>query len=189
MRALTYFVAATLDGYIAGKDGAIDGFPIAPELVAHLAAHWPETLPAPARTHLGLTDVPNRRFDTVVMGRHTHAVGADQGLLSPYPHLEQVVCSRTLDLEVPGLEVVREDPARAIRQLKARDGLGIWLCGGGRLAAELLDEIDALVVKRHPLLFGDGIPMVRGVPGRARFALKDRTDVAGVCFETWQRMR
>lgn len=37
--------------------------------------------------------------------------------------------------------------------------MGIWLCGGAVLAGQLLGEIDELVVHRHPVVLGDGIPL------------------------------
>ena len=48
-----------------------------------------------------------------------------------------------------------------VRRLKQEEGAAIWLCGGGALAATLADEIDRLVLKRQPLLFGAGIPLFR----------------------------
>ncbi len=44
-----------------------------------------------------------------------------------------------------------------VRELKRQEGKDIWLCGGGALAATLADEIDRLVLKVNPVLFGSGI--------------------------------
>ena len=56
--------------------------------------------------------------------------------------------SRTLagrtDLPV---EVVSDDPLARVRELKAEEGLDIWLVGGGTLAHALLPEVDRLVLK------------------------------------------
>jgi dihydrofolate reductase len=162
MRKLVYYVAATLDGRIAGPDGRADFFPFEGEPAEMIAAEYPETLPAHVRRPLGIADAPNRHFDTLVMGRGTYEPALDAGITSPYPHLEQYVVSTTLDIEDPAVTVVRADPAGLVRELKRRDGLDIWLAGGGRLAAALVDEIDALVVKRHPLVIGSGIPLFDG---------------------------
>ncbi len=56
-------------------------------------------------------------------------------------------------------------PVDVVRRLKSQPGKAIWLCGGGQLATQLAGEIDRLVLKRSPLLFGDGIPLF--APGGA----------------------
>jgi dihydrofolate reductase len=58
--------------------------------------------------------------------------------------------------------LIRENPLAAVRELKARAGRAIWLCGGSKLAAELYSEIDEVIVKINPLLLGAGIPMFAG---------------------------
>ncbi|MES9539290.1 dihydrofolate reductase family protein [Actinomadura sp. NPDC000600] len=162
MRKLIYYVAATLDGFIAGPDGQFDFFPFEGEPAKMIMTEYPETLPAHGRGPLGIADAPNRHFDTVVMGRGTYEPALEVGITSPYPHLEQYVVSATLDIEDPAVTVVPSDPAGLVRELKRRDGLDIWLAGGGKLAGALVDEIDELVVKRHPLVIGSGIPLFDG---------------------------
>lgn len=161
MRALTYYVAATLDGYIAGPEGEFDFFPFEGGLMEAVLADYPETMPVHARGPLGLTDVPNRRFDTVVMGRGTYEPALKAGITSPYSHLEQYVVSSALRVEDPDVQVV-SDPVALVRELKLRDGMGIWLAGGGKLAAALRDEIDELVIKRNPIVIGSGISLFEG---------------------------
>ncbi|WP_433061638.1 dihydrofolate reductase family protein [Dactylosporangium sp. CS-033363] len=65
------------------------------------------------------------------------------------------------------------DSLALVRELKRQDGLGIWLCGGGRLAAALLPEIDELVVKQYPVVVGAGLPLFAGRYGPLPFALDD----------------
>ena len=62
----------------------------------------------------------------------------------------------------PGITVTDEDPVALVRRLKHQDGTGIWLCGGGALAAALVDEIDRLVLKVNPVLLLDGTPLFAG---------------------------
>ncbi|WP_141578635.1 dihydrofolate reductase family protein [Actinomadura sp. WMMA1423] len=162
MRRLVYYVAATLDGYIAGPDGQYDFLPFEGEPAKMIVDEYPETLPAHVRGPLGIAAAPNRHFDAVVMGRGTYEPALTAGITSPYPHLEQYVVSTTLGIDDPAVTVVAEDPAGLVRELKRRDGLDIWLAGGGRLAGALVDEIDALVVKRHPMVIGSGIPLFDG---------------------------
>ena len=71
MRRLTYLIGVTVDGFIAGPGDEIDFFPTPEPYLAHLATEYPETMPTHVRAALGIADAPNRRWDTVVMGRGT----------------------------------------------------------------------------------------------------------------------
>ncbi|MEZ4382822.1 MAG: dihydrofolate reductase family protein [Nannocystaceae bacterium] len=186
MRPLTYYVAVSLDGYIAGPDHQIDAFDFSPALAAHIVERYPETLPTPARAQLGIADVANQRFDAVIMGRHTYELGVRAGLTSPYGHLEQVVASRTLSATDPAVRVV-DDPLAAVDALKAGGGLGVWLCGGGSLAAALADRIDVLILKRQPLVLGAGRPLFAGAYAPRRFELTGREAAGAATIETYRR--
>ncbi len=162
MRKLIYFVGVSADGWIAADDGSADGFPLDPEVLGRIFTEYPETCPAHLRDALGVTDDP-RHFDTVVMGYRTHAPALEAGLTSAYPHLLQYVVTHRRDLPPdPRLTVVHDDPVALVRDLKAQDGLDIWLCGGANLAGQLVDEVDELHLKVYPVIFGSGVPLVTG---------------------------
>ena len=174
MRALTYYVACTVDGFIAAPDGSFDAFLSEGPHFADLFAECPETVPGHLRALVGVpADAANRHFDTVLMGRHTYEVGLAVGATSPYAHMRQYVFSRTMrEPPDPAVRLVRGDALDAVRQLKREPvGKGIWLCGGGALAAALLPEIDELVLKVNPILLGAGIPLFAGAPS-TRVALE-----------------
>ncbi|MFE9026389.1 dihydrofolate reductase family protein [Streptomyces iakyrus] len=164
MRKLVYYIAATLDGFIAGPDGADptgpDGFwPIPGDYMQHLAAEYPETLPGPARKALSVT-AEGTHFDTVLEGRRTYEIGLDAGITDAYPHLRHLVFSTTLtESPDPAVELVASDPVAKVRELKQEDGKDLWLIGGGELAGALYTEIDQLIVKLGPLTIGTGIPL------------------------------
>lgn len=165
-RRLVYYVATTLDGFIAGPDGGDPTgsgfFPVTEDLVGHVVEHYPETLPGPARAAMGV-DGPGRAFDTVLEGRASYEVGLAAGLADAYPHLRHLVFSRTLgEAPDPRVEVVRDDALGRVRQLKAEAGLDLWLVGGGTLAHALLPEIDRLVLKVNPAIIGSGVPLFAG---------------------------
>lgn len=183
MRTLTYYVASTLDGFIAGPDGgdpsAEDFMAVAPDLVEFIATHYPETLPGPARDAMGLTE-PGRVFDTVVEGRRSYEIGLAAGIDDAYPHLRHLVVSTTLgEAPAAAVEVVAGDPLDRVRELKAEEGLGIWLVGGGRLAHALLPEIDRLVIKLNPSVVGSGVPLFDGGFTPTLFETVDVTSLPG----------
>jgi dihydrofolate reductase len=186
MRKLVYYVATTLDGYIAAEDGSFDGFIFEGDHMAGINAKYADTVPTAFREAIGLADVPNRNFDTVLMGRNTYQVPG--GLPSPYAHLRQFVVSSTLTDTPDDVEVIRSDVAGRVAALKEEDGLDIWLCGGGKLAAELLPLIDKMLIKIHPVVFGRGIPLFDGKADITKF---QRTDAqlfeSGVSFMTYER--
>jgi dihydrofolate reductase len=113
---------------------------------------------------MGIKDAENLHFDTVIQGRGSYQLGLDAGLTSPYAHLRELVASRTLGTSPdPNVEVIDGDLVARVRELKAEDGkLGIWLCGGAQVAGALLDEIDELVIKSYPQVYGSGMPMFGG---------------------------
>lgn len=164
VRKLVYFIASTLDGFIAGPDGADptgpDGFwPIPEDYIGHLIAEYPETLPGPARAALSIS-AAGTHFDTVLEGRRSYEIGLKAGLTDAYPHLRHIVFSRTLgESPDPAVEAVADDPVARVRELKQEEGKDIWLVGGGELASALYSEIDTMIVKLSPVTIGAGIPL------------------------------
>ncbi|MEV7616494.1 dihydrofolate reductase family protein [Streptomyces sp. NPDC089799] len=160
MRKLTYFIGVSIDGFIAAPDGAFDWFfPfVDPEYMGFLAAEYPETMAAAGREPLGLPEPDPKRFDAVIMGRATYELGD----ASPYRPLKHYVASRSLTAPADsGDEIISGDLVARVRELKAEDGLGIYLCGGADLAGQLVEEIDEFVIKTYPVFLGSGIPMSR----------------------------
>ena len=157
MRALTYSVAASLDGYIAGPQGQVDW-------LFHDQDY-------------GLSDFM-ASVDPVLIGQATYdfMVAND---FPAYPGKTNYVFSRTLRPEDhPQVEVVGRDPGPFVQGLKAKvDGAGIWLVGGGVLCRYLLDAdlVDNLVVAVHPVLLGGGIPLLPARDATTWLHLEDVT--------------
>lgn len=183
MRKLVYYVAVSLDGRIAGPGGEYDFFPAGDEQQHAAYSAWtnglyPETVPTAMRAAVGLTDAPNRHFDTVVMGLGAYRPALDAKITSPYAHLRQYVVSSTLDPDIdPAVTVVPGDPLALARELKREEDadLDVWLCGGGKLAGALLPEIDELVIKNYPVVAGAGIPAFDGAFDPTVFEVAERT--------------
>ena len=179
MRKLVYYVASTIDGFIAAPDGSYDFFGLHPDTAAHLVAEWPQTFPTHAHEQLGI-DHPRGRFDTVLLGRASYEPALSIGVTSPYAHLTQYVFARSLPpSDDPAVEIVSGDPVAFVRDLKRRPGADIWLCGGGQLAGQLLPEVDELVVKLNPVVVGSGIPLVDHTFAPQHLTLLDAAPIGG----------
>lgn len=193
MRKLTYYVASTIDGFIATEEGSVDFFPVGGDHGPAITAQYPETLPTKVREALGI-DKRNRYFDTVLMGRKTHDFGVRTGTSSPYAHLRQFVVSTTLpESPDPSVELISADPLAKVQELKRENGLGIWLCGGGELAQVLLPEIDQIFLKLYPVVLGRGRSLFGScsrLPEAARFrVITSRVFEDGVAFVKYSRIR
>ncbi|QYJ15571.1 hypothetical protein Rxycam_01395 [Rubrobacter xylanophilus DSM 9941] len=179
MHRLVYHVSATQDGYIARPNGEFDFFVMNDDLAETLSARFPETIPTDLRRALGIT-VDNKVFDAVLMGRKTCEVGLPHGIVSPYWQLRQYIFSTTLEtLPSPDVELVGKGPVEKVRELKAEDGMDIWLCVDGTLAGALYGEIDSLILKRNPILIGAGLPLVVGDFSPRVFDLTEQFAVEG----------
>ncbi|WP_062204017.1 dihydrofolate reductase family protein [Streptomyces sp. NBRC 109706] len=191
MRKLVYYIAVTIDGRIAGPADEFDFFPQGEgeQLAAYqgwMVERLPDTIPSFGREALGLAGTPNRRFDTVLMGGATYRVGG----ANPYAHLRQYVVSRTMTPDQdPAVTVVEDDPLGLVRDLKREEGQDIWLCGGGRLAGELLPEIDELIIKSYPVVAGDGIPAFDGKFGPTLFTVTERRSFDNGVVVSWMARR
>jgi dihydrofolate reductase len=153
VRQVRYNVAASLDGFIADKNGGYDWIPLDPTV--DFAAIF-------------------ARVDTVLLGRHSYElILRDPSAASSWPAGARVyVFSRTLDpADHPSVTIVRDDAAGAVAALRAEPGVGdIWLYGGGALFGTLLaaGQVDSVEVTVVPVLLGDGIPLVpAGIPRTA----------------------
>lgn len=157
MRELVYYIAVSLDGYISAPDDTFDAFPMQGDHIDMILRDYTDTIPTLGIEALGITP-PLTRFDTVLMGWNTYAVGGQNAPNGPYGHLKQYVFSRTrtsADVE-PAVTLTDEDPVEVVRRLKAEEGSAIWLCGGGILATALVGEIDRLILKINPVMLGCG---------------------------------
>lgn len=187
MRKLVYYVAVSLDGYIAGPAGEFDFYPFDAEMMTWLNARYPDFVPTHLRHHVGMAvDTPGKRFDTVLMGRASYEPALSEGVTSPYAHMRQYVISSTLGpSDDPKVEVVANDSLGLVQRLKKEEGGDIWLCGGGKLAGALLDELDELIIKSYPVVAGGGIPAFSGAFNPTLFTPTERREFDNGTQVTW----
>jgi dihydrofolate reductase len=152
VRHIVYFVASSLDGFIARKDGGVD---------------WLFT-----DQDYGYTGFL-AGIDTVVMGRKTYDLCLT---FDDYPYRTQrnFVFSRTTRHFTHATAVAEPIPA-FVERLRSEPGKDIWLIGGGELAGAFLAAgvVDELQVFVHPILIGTGLPLAAGLLRDVKLHLKD----------------
>ncbi|MDF7812697.1 dihydrofolate reductase family protein [Hymenobacter sp. YC55] len=146
MRKVVFYIAASLDGYIASPDGSVD---------------W---LPAPpAGEDYGYAELL-ATVDATLLGRTSYEQVLTFGEW-PYPTLTNYVFTRNPPTEAahPSVAFVTEEPAEFVGRLRQEAGKTIWLIGGSTLAAPLIAAglVDELMLFVVPQLLGAGIPLWR----------------------------
>ena len=173
MRTVTYGGACSLDGFIAGPDGAMDWLRFSPDVQDVMAAYW-------------------ATIDTVLMGRKTWEVAVQSGGgPATGPSITTYLFSRTLREAPPGVHLVAGDAGEFVRKLKRRRGKGICLMGGGELARALFeaDVIDEMGFNIHPLLLGGGVPAFLDPGRRIALELVESRVLKGGCVLASYRVR
>ena len=146
MRKIVYYVATSIDGFIAGVDEDISGFVAQGNGVDKY-----------------LNDL--KEFETVIMGRKTYEFGYKFGLQPgklAYPYMDHYIFSSTLSFEDPDPRiVVKELDIDEIKKIRDQSKTDVYLCGGGDFAGWLLahELIDVLKIKLNPLILGNGVKL------------------------------
>lgn len=155
MGKIIYYVASSLDGFIAGPKGDISKFILQGEGVD--------------KYQNDLLD-----FKTIIMGRNTYEFGYQYGLppgQPAYPHMEHFIFSNTMALESLADTVhIEKRNIDRVKEIKTLADTDVYLCGGGQFAGWLLDNrlIDELKIKLNPVVLGDGTRLF----GDAKTAVK-----------------
>jgi dihydrofolate reductase len=144
---LIYYVASSLDGYIADEAGSVD---------------WlPEDQPG--------VDYGYGEFiasvDALLMGRRTFDQVIDFGVEWPYAGKPVRVWTRRPLEDAPDLvEPVAGTPQQVLSGLEAEGFGNVWLVGGAELAEALRAEglIDEWIVTLIPRTIGGGVPLFGG---------------------------
>lgn len=145
MCKVTLFIAMSLDGYIADKDGGVDWLNGQEEDGENMDT-YSEFI---------------KTIDTIIMGWNTYHQLTSE--LSPeewvYPEQVSFVITHR---EIPSTERIRftsESPCDLVKRLREEEGNGIWICGGASIVRQLMetDLIDTLHISVIPTLLGDGV--------------------------------
>ena len=156
------YIATSLDGMIARRDGGIDWLAeggAGPEEFGYDAFY--------AGT------------DAILMGRGTYDAVRAMGEW-PYPGKPTfVVTSRPLADAPTGVEARPGDLPAVVAELEARRFTHVWVEGGGQLLRGMIaiGRLDRLEMAVIPVILGDGIPLFPPGTPELRLALRRGTTV------------
>lgn len=163
---IVYYVAISLDGYIAGPNEDISRFVGEGNGVDKY-----------------LSDLAD--FKTVIMGRKTYEFGYQYGLKPgqpAYPHMDHHIFSNTLNFEQQHelIHIAPPDIA-TIKDIRKHSSTDVYLCGGGQFAGWLLDHgmIDQLKLKINPIILGGGVKLFGDSATQANWDLTETTSYEG----------
>jgi len=158
MKKIIYYVASTLDGFIAGPNDDIHFFISEGKGVEKYFA-----------------DLQN--FKTVIMGRRTYEFGFKYGLepgQPAYPNMEHYIFSDSIKIDHLANSVhIEKKSINRVKEIKEKSESDIYLCGGGVFAGWLLDHglVDQLKLKLNPVILGEGIRLFGNSTTKAKWDL------------------
>lgn len=179
MRKVKYFVANSLDNYIARADGAVDWLLM-------------------DGTDYGMTEF-FQSIDAVLLGRKTYEVALGQSAGHKRKRkskggmgMRSYVFSRTLEkASDESVKIISENAGEFVRNLKNEAGKDIWLMGGGCLAGSLFAEnvVDEVSLNVHPVLLGSGIPLFLEIGKQVDLELLDCKAHTNGCVQLAYRVK
>lgn len=148
MKKVVLYIAISLDGYIADKNGSVD---------------FLDDFQDSDEGDYGYQDFVDT-IDTCIMGSNTYS--AILGFGYPWPYIDQDTYVATSNpnfvIDSPQTSVFSQDIKESVQQLKAKGtGKDIWLVGGGKLVQYFLNAglLDKMIITITPKILGKGIPL------------------------------
>ncbi len=146
--ALVYYVACSLDGFIAPPGGDVS---------------WLKPFEETAEDYGYLAFY--KSVGELIMGSRTYerALTFDTWPFAGKP--THVLSSRPLVSTRPDVSVTSTNLAPLVRQIRSRGERATWLVGGGAVAGSAVNErvLDEVIVTYVPRLLGRGVALFQGV--------------------------
>ena len=158
MRKIKLYIAASIDGYIAGPDGELDwlsDYPITPEL------------------NYGYEDF-FESIDTVIMGGRTYRDILNMDVVYPYKNkISYIITRNTINSTKENIIYITNNIEDNISELKKEEGKDIWLVGGGEIVSLFLNQnwIDEMIITYIPILLGEGIRLFPSKTKESKWSL------------------
>ncbi|PSK93401.1 dihydrofolate reductase family protein [Taibaiella chishuiensis] len=164
MRKLVLCMHTSLDNFVAGPGGAMDWIHVDEEIFKYTGK-----LTEAADTALyGRVTYQMMEGYWPTAGDQPNASDHDKDHSRWYNHVKKVVLSHTLQSQDPNLQIVSDNLAAQIRQLKQESGKNILIFGSASashalMEAQLIDEFWLFV---NPVILGTGIPLFKDTTGK-----------------------
>ena len=144
MPEIVYYVACSLDGFIATPDGSTD---------------WLTPFEKTGEDY-GFSEL-YESVDCLLMGSRTYEAGLTKGPWRAADKPSWVFTRRQLELAHPSITLTSEEPTSLVADLDARGLKRAWFMGGGELASSFRAAglISHYMIGMLPILLGDGIPL------------------------------
>ena len=138
---ISIYIATSIDGYIARKDGGLD---------------WLDRVGGFDEDY-GFQKLLNS-IDALIIGRKTYEVATT--VPDPYPGKRVVVLSNSLNSVRKDMELFRGDLIQLASQLHSEGIKHIWIDGGVTISQFLdLQMVDSMTLSVIPVILGSGIPL------------------------------
>lgn len=157
------FIATSLDGRIADKDGGLA---------------WLESIPNPDKNDMGYSEFTSQ-MDAIIMGRNTFETILSFGIDWPYI-LPVFVMSQSLET-IPELlkgkvELMKGSVSETVEHVHKKGYTQLYIDGGQTIQSFLeLDLIDEMTIFTFPILLGGGVPLFGKISAERAFDLVDST--------------
>lgn len=158
MKKIKLYIACSLNGKIAEKDGSVD---------------WLYVYNSEDEKDYGYEEF-YKSIDTTIQGSSTYNQIIDWDIEFPYKDKTNYVITRNQDAQDnENVSFIKDNHIEFLKDLKEQDGGDIWLVGGGQINTMLLNEglIDELQVFVMPIILSDGIDLFEGIPKRTDLKL------------------
>jgi dihydrofolate reductase len=170
MLTVLYYVAASVDGYIATQGGGVE---------------WLSPFEGSGEDY-GFAQF-YASVDALLLGSRTYEQSLTLGTW-PYPGKPCWVFSqRPLSVRRPEVTLTTHSPRQVVAALAAQHYRRLWLVGGATLAASCRAEgvITDYIVSIMPLILGGGIPLFSAPGPPENLALADTRSYANGVVQLW----
>ena len=175
MLEVVYYVASSLDGYIATADGSVD---------------WLSRFHVAGEDHGG--GELQATSDALLLGSHTYEFALQLGKWPSPDKPSWIFTSRALPILHPSITLTSNSPRDVVEGLNAREFRRAWLMGGGKLAASFHTQglISRYIVSVFPILLGSGIPFLapHSCPEEALRLISAKPFNSGIVQLTYDRV-